>query len=247
MPEKNNSLEKALKVLDLFITHNSLTMKNIIDLSGYSKGAVQRILVSLGNSHYLYRNEETGKYHLSGKLYLLAQNTDMQAEIINVLDEPAQKLSECLGFSVTVSMLIDYNTTPILRKDAQTTMSLVPRVGDIISPNCCAVGKVLIAYSRNPKGILDKLNYDQRTKNTIIDRKQLEEELERVKALGFAYDDEELAEGLFCVAAPLLDKAGYATCAISVTGYKPKLTARLDLIKSSLKSTITGIERNHQF
>jgi DNA-binding IclR family transcriptional regulator len=125
-------------------------------------------------------------------------------------------------------------------------MSLVPRVGDLISPNCSAAGKILIAYAENPKDILDRLTYDKRTKNTITSREQLEDELERVRVRGHAYDDEELAEGLFCVAAPLLNHAGYATCAVSVTGYKPKLTEKLDLIENSLKSTIASIERDHR-
>jgi len=52
----------------------------------------------------------------------------------------------------------------------------------------------------------------------------LEEELERVHQRGYAIDNEELMEGLRCVAAPIYDREGKAVAAMSISGPAARLT-----------------------
>ena len=56
------------------------------------------------------------------------------------------------------------------------------------------------------------------TPRTITDRGRLEDELNEIRSLGYAVDDEEHALGLRCVAAPLFDELGRAVAAVSVSG-----------------------------
>ncbi len=58
---------------------------------------------------------------------------------------------------------------------------------------------------------------DPRTAHTITDIDQFRRELNEVRAEQVAFDREEAALGLICVAAPILDSAGVATAALSVS------------------------------
>lgn len=56
------------------------------------------------------------------------------------------------------------------------------------------------------------------TVKTIIGPDRLRTELERVRAAGYAVDDEEHAVGLRCIAAPIFDETGDVVAAVSASG-----------------------------
>jgi DNA-binding IclR family transcriptional regulator len=67
---------------------------------------------------------------------------------------------------------------------------------------------------------------------TITDRAKLRKELVRVRALGYALDDEEMARGVRCVAAPVFALPGRVAAAIGVAGPAARVT-RASLIRFS--------------
>jgi len=79
-----------------------------------------------------------------------------------------------------------------------------------------------------------------------VTREALEEELERVRQDGYAVDDEESAQGLRCVAAPVRDASGHVVCALSLsspadrlsladaTRAAPQVVASADAVSSAL-------------
>jgi IclR family transcriptional regulator, acetate operon repressor len=81
-----------------------------------------------------------------------------------------------------------------------------------------ANGKVLLAYGSPEarEAYLERHPLRRRTANTICDRRSLETELEHVRELGYAVDNEEFADGVSCIAAPILDRGAFiASLAIS--------------------------------
>jgi DNA-binding IclR family transcriptional regulator len=62
------------------------------------------------------------------------------------------------------------------------------------------------------------------TKNTITDPDLLRQDLEKARRQGYAEDNEEIEEGLYCVGAPLFNYSGRPIAAISVS--VPKIGAQ---------------------
>ena len=86
--------------------------------------------------------------------------------------------------------------------------------------HCTGVGKVLMAYlpPEQRAELINKKGLPRFTKNTLTDVKSLEDELTRVRMQGFAIDNEEIMDGLRCVAAPIRDQTGKVISAISLSG-----------------------------
>lgn len=235
MAEKNNSLEKALTVLDLFETRKRLTLASATSLTGYSKASLVRILNTMESKGYIYRDRIDSGYYLADKIYILGRNTDLSNQIVNVIGKPISELCRRCGFSVAVSILNGTRSSTILRKDPQTGLFLTPTAGDNISLNCSASGKVLVAFSDNSDELVDKIDYIRMTPKTVADREEFRELIVGVRTEKVAFDMEEITEGLVCVSVPVLDKTGRAICSISVSGYKERMVRDLYRTISQLR------------
>jgi DNA-binding IclR family transcriptional regulator len=96
-----------------------------------------------------------------------------------------------------------------------------------------ASGKVLLAFGR--EGTLDEYlrrhSMEVRTERTVTDARALEAEMLRTRAAGYAIDEEEFAEGVSCVAAPV----GDGTMAIGLSAPAERFRAlRSELIAAVL-------------
>jgi len=79
---------------------------------------------------------------------------------------------------------------------------------------------------------------ERRTAKTITSLRRLEVETAGVLTRGYAVDDEELHEGVICIAAPVRDHAGEVVAAISVSVLKARVTeARVEKIAQEVVRT----------
>jgi Bacterial transcriptional regulator len=81
-----------------------------------------------------------------------------------------------------------------------------------------------------------------RTSRTITDPAALLRDLELAAARGYAIDDEEDADGVFCVGAAVHDRAGKCVAAISGTGLKlNRPTWRMDELGAAIRNAADQI------
>ncbi len=94
------------------------------------------------------------------------------------------------------------------------------------------IGKALLAFMPAERGaaILKRQTLERFTENTIVEPARLKAELAQIRAQGFAFDNEEKAVGMRCIAAPVLNVFGEVVAGISVSG--PSSRMRRDRIAS---------------
>lgn len=86
-------------------------------------------------------------------------------------------------------------------------------------------GKVFLAYGADEfvQRILGGTMH-RFTAHTLVTRDALERELTRVRDAGYALDDEEMEDGVRCVAVPVFDRRGTCIGAMSVSGPTTRMT-----------------------
>jgi len=106
-----------------------------------------------------------------------------------------------------------------------------------------ANGKLLLAYAwpEQRRSYMRRHPPRRRTRATICEAGALEAELERIRRRGCAYDEEEFAEGLACVAAPLLDN-GQIVASIAVSSPAARFVARRDELTAAVTETAKRIQ-----
>jgi IclR family transcriptional regulator, KDG regulon repressor len=91
--------------------------------------------------------------------------------------------------------------------------------------HCTAEGKALIAFQ--PPMLIERIinaGLERRTPRTMIDPAALREELAKVRARGYATDDEEYELGVRGIASPIRDDSGNSVAAVGVNGPAQRLT-----------------------
>lgn len=223
MAERNNSLEKALSILDMFQDNQRITLTYATKYTGFSIASVNRILNSLENANYIYHDDVDGGYYLADKVFRLGRNTNLNKQLVNVLGDTIKNLSMRVGHSVTLSIRSGNKAVVVLREDPYVGLALIPTLGNSLSLNCSASGKILTAFSECPEKVIDDIDFIKLTPKTITKKEDFAELIERVRSEKIAFDAEEIAEGLFCISVPVLDVNDIAICSISISGYKDRM------------------------
>ena len=98
-------------------------------------------------------------------------------------------------------------------------MQLAERVGSPRPAHCTAIGKILLAWlpDTERKAFLAQARLEPRTPKTITSVPQLEQELVKVRAQGYAIDDEEFTQGIRCIAGPVRNFSGRVAAALGIS------------------------------
>jgi DNA-binding IclR family transcriptional regulator len=110
--------------------------------------------------------------------------------------------------------------------------------------HCTSVGKAILAFLPEDRieDILRRTRFERFTHRTIPTPEALRVEIEKTRRRGYAVDDEELEEGLRCIAVPLLDAQRQPVAAVSISGPSFRVTAqKLPAIANQLLQCVRGI------
>ncbi|MBF0276803.1 MAG: helix-turn-helix domain-containing protein [SAR324 cluster bacterium] len=201
---------------------------NLSDISqqvGLALSTTHRLLNTLEQNGYLYQNKELGRWYIGVKAFTIG-NTFLQSRDIVTLARPnLHELMENVGETTNLAVLIEDEAIFLVQAECHEKMRMVVPLGSRVPLHASGVGKALLANMTKPEvsAILQKKGLAKYTENTIVEPKQLFQALTEVKEQGFAFDDEEHAVGLRCVAACVVDEYGQSVAAISVSGPRARI------------------------
>ncbi len=210
------TLLRGLAMLD-YVGQHPLGVKNsqVAREFGIDPAVSYRFLQTLTRAEYLHKEETT--YRLSCRLFSLV--TVSWSALIDLATPLLDALAEETGFTASLSVLEGHNAYPLLLKQGKAPLVVNANLGKPVPLYASSLGKVLLAYlpPEHREQILGSIELRKLTPNTIMERKELRQELARIQASGFAIDEEEYQLEVRCVAAPVLDQTGRAICALSVS------------------------------
>lgn len=224
------ALAKALSVLDLLARNGrEMSLGEIAKLSGLAKSTLHGLLATLKEFRYVEQQAEEGKYRLGVRLFEIGNVVANSWDVRRIAAPYIEGLVEEFEETVHLAVLDQGRVLYIDKRDSRRSIQIVSQVGARLPAHCSGVGKVLLAHL--PMGEVRRIVAAQGlpsfTRNTITELGRLQEELERVRAQGHAVDNEEIMDGLRCIAAPVREHTGKVCAAISVSGP----VARLDGVR----------------
>jgi DNA-binding IclR family transcriptional regulator len=227
-------VEKVFSILEVLAASKAgLAAHELVARCGLPKSSVHCILVTLQRCGYLHRNVRTGRYLLGTKLLRLANSALSSLDLRQQAEPHMQALARRAGLTVHLGMVESSEAVVVAKVDHFASRRLLGSwVGKRMDLHCTAIGKSLIAEWSKPEleSLAKKLNLCRHNDNTISSLTRLNNELARVRRLGYAVDDEEDVLGFRCVGVPVRDPADEVIAAMSISGTVHEIT--LDNISS---------------
>ena len=239
----SQSLERGLAILSAFRSGRPLLGVSEIGREiGLGRSTTHRYVATLATLGYLQQDVATKKYRLGPRVLDLGFSAINSMELREVAAPHLRGLSDETGHTVNLAILDGIDVVYIERcraaQPGQREIDLNLHVGARLPAYCTSLGKVLLAWlpPDEQAAALDRVDFSRRGPNTITSRSALVAELDRVRAEGFAINNEELAYGLRSIAAPILDHDGAAAAAINLAMHSSMVS--MDDLSARLSETV---------
>lgn len=219
------SVERALDLLEaLAATNDGMTVSDLARRLGASKSAVFALLQTLLARRIVADSGSgsTRRYRLGLGLARLGDRA-MSAMSLREIAVPVLKsLRDATGATTRLAVLEGSYAVAVSRFDAPQAVRFDLRMGERELPHCSGVGKALLSAlpEARVRQIIAEVGLPQRTRQTITDLDTFIAHLAQAEQAGYTIDDEEDAEGIFCVGSPVFDHSGECAGAISITALK---------------------------
>lgn len=185
--------------------------------TGLGASTIARMLTTLEELGYVARVDNG--YAIGTAVMSLSSRGLNQYPIHRESRTPVQELAQRTGFSANVAVRVGDRAVYLSHAEGERARKSHTMVGLGQPLHASALGKcLLLGLSPQERRELLGDTLAKYTVNTIGDHEALDAELERVSRDGFATEDQELALGRLCVAAPIRDATGRAVGAISLSG-----------------------------
>jgi DNA-binding IclR family transcriptional regulator len=232
-------LGKVVAVLYAFTADDhGVSLAELGRRTGLAKGTLHRVVGDMVEARLL---ERTGNgYRLSGQVFQLGMRASVERGLLEVATPFMEDLYERTHEIVHLGVLEGAEVVYVSKIGGHRQASSPSRIGGRMPLHCTAIGKALLAFS--PPDLLAEVvgaGLARRTPRTITAPGILRRQLERVAETGVAFEYEESAPGIVCVAAPVLDPADRPVAAISVTG--PVGRFRPEAHTAPVKAAAAGI------
>lgn len=220
-------------------SQDGLSLTELSKALGVSKSTTLSLVHTLISYGYLSHSEPGPRYFLGTTLIRLGDIASQQLPLGSICRPFLEELAA--ETKMTSRVAINDGGYPIFieRVDGPGSVRFYTPLGQREIPYASAAGKAILAtFPENEiRDICLKTGLVPRTSHTMTDIGTLLDNLALTNRRGFAIDDEEDAEGIFCAASAFFDHNGECVGAISVTGIKGDLPSwRVDELGRSVRS-----------
>lgn len=216
--ETGTVLGKVVAVLFAFTANDhQLSLAEIGRRTGLAKATAHRVVGDLVQVRMLERTRHG--YRLSGRVFELGMRASVERRLLEVATPFMEELRERTRETVHLGLLEGREVVYVAKIGGHGQAPSPSRLGGRMPLHCTAIGKALLAHSP-PRLLADVVadGLERRTPRTLTAPGLLRRQLGRVVDTGVAYEYEESAAGIVCLAAPVLDTDDRPIAAISVTG-----------------------------
>lgn len=212
MATKVSATLRALSILETVSeSQRPMTATEINHELNLPKPTIHRLCLMLEKHGYLQQHID-GRGYLHGNrlskmaLGILNNNYLLRIEQHAVLKRLSTEIGETCNIAVPNGTEIIYYD----RVETDRPLRIQFKINDRVPIHCTASGKLFLSHlslsQRNR--VMEKLELESKTPNTITDINELKKEIERIKEQGIGIDNEEFVKGMVAVSTPIVNNKG---------------------------------------
>ncbi|VGO13865.1 Transcriptional regulator KdgR [Pontiella desulfatans] len=216
------ALKRALEVVEHLAGcgRDGASLSELTDRLGYPKNSIFRITTTLLDMGYISRSAESQRFRLTKKFLSYGLRAVTDENIVEQSVDVMRDLRDATESSVFLGVLHNGGGMVLEQMPGGFPFKLTIDPGARFKLYCSAPGKAILAFLPEEEAAvrMKKIQFKQFTPNTITTRKAFREELDRVRAQGYALDHAEEFDGIHCVGAPIFDYTNHPVAAMWISG-----------------------------
>lgn len=223
------SLVRALRLLqEVADAGDGITLTEVANRVGLPVSSAHRLLSTLQQEGFVRFDGERTLWFVGVKAFSVGNAFLRARDLVQVARPYMRGLMEQCDETVNLAVEDSGQIIYLAQIECRQMMRALASPGARVPMHSSAVGKVLLAFASTPgrDAMLERLRLERFTANTITGRDRLLSSLGKIREQGYAFDDEEHAIGLRCVAAPIFNETRDVIAAISLSGPAARVTDR---------------------
>ena len=221
-------VERMMNLLDALAEHEeSASLKILAEQTGLHPSTAHRILNDMVACRMVERGDG-GTYRLGLRLLELGNLVKARLSVREAAQAPMRALHKLTGETVNLSVRQGDEIVYVDRAYTERSgMQVVRAIGGRAPLHLTSVGKLFLASddASQVRAYVTRTGLSGHTRNSITDLSKLEVELNQVRQLGNAKDNEELELGVSCLAAGILDDTGKLVAGLSLSAPTDRIHA----------------------
>ena len=219
-PKTNQSLGKALELLDLLLAHRRpMSLAELSAASGFPKSTAHLLLSTLRSYNYVEQRPD-GRYFLGMRLYECGRVISAEWDISAVARPFLEQLAEQTGGTAVVSYLGGGHILNLEQIASRSGVQVLSEVGTLLPLHATAQGKLYLSTQSDADvcSLLRARGMPAFTPHTFTTQEAILEQLQRIRQEGCAIENGEYKIGLRAVCAPVYDSSQTPRYAVGVVG-----------------------------
>ena len=221
-------VERMMNLLDALAEHEeSASLKVLAEQTSLHPSTARRILNDMVACRMVERGDG-GTYRLGLRLLELGNLVKARLSVREAAQAPMRALHKLTGETVNLSVRQGDEIVYVDRAYSERSgMQVVRAIGGRAPLHLTSVGKLFLASddASQVRAYVTRTGLSGHTRNSITDLSKLEVELNQVRQLGNAKDNEELELGVSCLAAGILDDTGKLVAGLSLSAPTDRIHA----------------------
>ena len=214
------ALDRGLQILSHLAAHPGQTLSEIAEGTGEAVATVFRALVTL-QGHGMVEVEEPGQFwHIGPGAFRTGTAFLRRTKVVERARQPMDALMRETGETANLGIETRDEVLFLAQVETHEAIRAFFPPGTRAPMHSSGIGKALLAWypPEKVRGILARRGQDKFTSLTLTSETALLRDLARTRERGFSIDDQERAEGMRCVAAPVFNEFGEPVAGLSVSG-----------------------------
>jgi DNA-binding IclR family transcriptional regulator len=215
------SLKTGFDILDHLSRHpRGEVLTDIAAALDCPVSSAYRIAMALEDMGLVSRDPETKQIRMTNKLLLIGQRAITETNLVEHALDVMRELRDRLVDTVLIGVREGADVVVLDQAMGSRMFCFVSKLGYRVGVYCSAPGKAILAClpGKEREEVIAAIRFTRYNERTITSKDALRRELGGVIKNGYAFDNSEQFEGVYCIGAPVFDHSGYPVSAIWVTG-----------------------------
>ncbi|MEC8694340.1 MAG: IclR family transcriptional regulator [Pseudomonadota bacterium] len=216
----SKALDKGLSALRKIAETDGTSLNDLsIDLD-MPLATLHRLLLTLESHGFVRQSKSDATWSIGIEAFRVGSAFPRAAKLLSIARPILKDLSNLTGETANLGVMDIGEVIFIAQHETHHAIRAFFRPGSRGSWHSSGIGKAIAAYIAitDQRRLFEKAPFEQFTQNTLVQEKELLEEFNGIRALGFAVDKEERFIGMRCIGAPVFNSANQVVAGISISG-----------------------------